>query len=33
MGDAMSEVGGGEFRLVDRPERLPRSYTLRARKR
>ena len=33
LGDAMHEVGGGEFRLVDRPERLPCSYTLRARQR
>jgi SAM-dependent methyltransferase len=29
---AMHEVGGGEFRLVDRPERLAASYTLQARK-
>ncbi len=33
MGDAMREVGSGEWRLADRPERLPCSYTLRARKR
>ena len=26
----MEPVGGGEYRLVDRPERLPVSYTLRA---
>lgn len=31
LGDAMVEVGGGEFRLADRPERLPMTYTLRAR--
>ena len=30
LGDAMVDVGGGEFRLMDRPERLPMSYTLRA---
>jgi SAM-dependent methyltransferase len=29
---AMHEVGGGEFRLIDRPERLAASYTLQARK-
>ncbi|HEY3612976.1 MAG TPA: class I SAM-dependent methyltransferase [Gaiellales bacterium] len=28
----MDEIGGGEFRLTDRPERLPHSYTLQARK-
>ncbi|MEO6653561.1 MAG: class I SAM-dependent methyltransferase [Ilumatobacteraceae bacterium] len=33
MGDAMHDVGGGEFQLIDAPERLPASYTLRARKR
>lgn len=33
LGDAMEEVGGGEWRLSDRPERLPASYTLRAAKR
>jgi len=33
LGDAMEHVGGGEYRLVQRPERLPASYTLRARKR
>jgi len=33
LGDQMADVGDGEFRLVDRPERLPHSYTLRARKR
>ena len=26
----MEPVGGGEMRLVDRPERLPHSYTLQA---
>ena len=31
LGDQMADVGGGEFRLIDRPERLPHSYTLRAR--
>ena len=31
LGDQMQEIGGGEFRLVDRPDRLPHSYTLRAR--
>jgi len=29
---AMLELEGGEFRLVDRPERLAASYTLQARK-
>jgi SAM-dependent methyltransferase len=29
----MTEIGGGEFRLTDRPERLPHSYTLQATKR
>ena len=33
LGDQMHDVGGGEYRLVDRPERLAASYTLRARKR
>jgi SAM-dependent methyltransferase len=28
----MTEIGGGEFRLTDRPERLPHSYTVQARK-
>jgi hypothetical protein len=28
----MEPIGGGEFRLIDRPERLPHSYTLQARK-
>jgi SAM-dependent methyltransferase len=28
----MESIGGGEYRLTDRPERLPHSYTLRARK-
>jgi hypothetical protein len=27
----MTPIGGGEFRLTDRPERLPHSYTLQAR--
>lgn len=31
-GDLMREVGGGEFRLIDRPERLPMTYTLCARR-
>src|ERR1019366_1436535 len=30
LGDVMEEVGGGEFRLRDRPERLPVTYTLQA---
>jgi SAM-dependent methyltransferase len=30
LGDQMVDTGGGEFRLRDRPERLPHSYTLRA---
>jgi phosphohistidine phosphatase SixA/SAM-dependent methyltransferase len=29
----MTDVGGGEFRLTDRPQRLPHTYTLQARKR
>ena len=33
LGDQMVDLGGGEFRLADRPERLPHSYTLRARRR
>jgi hypothetical protein len=33
LGDQMVELGDGEFRLADRPERLPHSYTLRARMR
>ncbi len=33
MGDAMHDIGGGEYQLIDRPERLPCTYTLRARKR
>ena len=33
LGDQMEQVGGGEYRLIDRPERLPHSYTLRARRR
>ena len=32
LGDAMHEVGGGEWQLKDGPERLPDTYTLRARK-
>jgi len=32
LGDQMEDVGGGEFRLRDRPERLPCSYTLQAAK-
>jgi SAM-dependent methyltransferase len=28
----MTDIGGGEFRLTDRPERLPHSYTLQARR-
>jgi SAM-dependent methyltransferase len=28
----MTPVGGGEFRLTDRPERLPHTYTLQARR-
>jgi hypothetical protein len=28
----MTDVGGGEYRLTDRPERLPHSYTLQARR-
>jgi SAM-dependent methyltransferase len=30
--DQMEPIGGGEYRLTDRPERLPHSYTLQARK-
>lgn len=33
MGGAMGDIGGGEYQLIDRPERLPCSYTLRATKR
>lgn len=33
LGEAMVDIGGGEFRLVEAPERMPMSYTLRARKR
>ncbi len=29
-GELMSDVGGGEFRLIDRPERMPLSFTLQA---
>jgi hypothetical protein len=32
LGDQMEELPDGEFRLRDRPERLPHSYTLRARR-
>ena len=32
LGDAMEEIGGGEFRLRAHPRRLPASYTLQARK-
>ena len=28
----MTEIGGGEFRLTERPERLPHTYTLQARR-
>jgi SAM-dependent methyltransferase len=31
LGDAMHDVGGGEFRLIECPERLAASYTLQAR--
>jgi SAM-dependent methyltransferase len=30
---AMEDIGGGEYRLIDRPERLPHSYTVTAVKR
>lgn len=30
LGDQMEEIGGGEYRLIDRPERLPHSYTISA---
>lgn len=33
LGDQMEQIGPGEYRLIDRPERLPHSYTLRARRR
>jgi SAM-dependent methyltransferase len=33
LGDQMQHAGGGEYRLVDQPERLAASYTLRAHKR
>ena len=29
----MVDTGGGEWRLADRPERLPHTYTIQARKR
>jgi len=32
MGDAMEEIGGGEFRLRENPRRLAASFTLRAQK-
>jgi len=32
LADAMEDAGGGEFRLRDRPERLPLTYTLQATK-
>jgi SAM-dependent methyltransferase len=32
LGDAMVHVGGGEYRLADRPARVPMTYTLRARR-
>jgi len=32
LGDAMEEVEGGEYRLIDTPERLPATYTLQARR-
>jgi hypothetical protein len=28
----MTDVGGGEYRLTDRPERVPHTYTLQARR-
>ena len=28
----MIDIGGGEMRLTDRPERMPHSYTLQARR-
>jgi SAM-dependent methyltransferase len=31
LGDQMADRGDGEFQLVDRPERFPHSYTVRAR--
>jgi SAM-dependent methyltransferase len=33
LGDAMVDIGGGEYQLAERPERLAASYTLRARRR
>jgi SAM-dependent methyltransferase len=33
LGDEMVDIGGGEYQLADRPERLPCTYTLRAVKR
>ncbi len=33
LGEQMHDIGGGEYALVDRPERLAATYTLRARKR
>jgi SAM-dependent methyltransferase len=32
LGDQMDDIGGGEHRLRDRPERVPHSYTLQATK-
>jgi len=32
LGEAMDDIGQGEFRLRENPERLPVSYTLQARK-
>lgn len=32
MDDAMEDIGGGEWQLIDRPERMPATYTLRARR-
>jgi hypothetical protein len=29
----MEEIGGNEWRLADRPDRLPHTYTLQARRR
>jgi hypothetical protein len=32
LGEAMEDIGQGEFRLRENPERLPVTYTLQARK-
>ena len=32
LGELMEEIGGGEWRLREKPERLPASYTLQATK-